>query len=230
MERERKPRVFKIAEGAVRELEKLAKILSGYGEASDEDPEDVLRNVIVNLRRRNPEFNDEYRTRNRDRFKKATSSKRRAMQLKRAGDTSGYVYLRHRFYQPENLRSLDQMVFDKPEGPYVYDLVPGEEYYVPCRICSVGEADESGARWIEVRLINKDRTPTPWRTVVELDKLYFQPEGDLKLVDFCAELHNDFVNSFNWGHLRNRDEEKAKRRKEIREWQARMNKQKEQGQ
>ena len=229
MERERKPRVFKIAEGAVRELEKLAKIIAGDGEASDEDPEYVLRNVIVNLRRRNPEFNDEYRTRNRNLLKKTVSDKRRAKQLKRFGDELGYVYLRRRFYQPENIKSIDPTVFEHPEGPFVYDLVPDEEYYVPCRVCGLGEPDGAGARWVEVRLINKDRTPTPWRTGVTIDKLYFEPEDGLKIVDFCDELHSDFVNSINWGQLHNLDEQKATRRKQIREWQARMNKQKEEG-
>lgn len=230
MERERKPRVFKIAEGAVRELEKLALILSEHVDAPDEDPEDILKRVILNLRRRNDELNDEYRTRNRAFYAKLAREKRRARQLKRFGDGMGYVYLRRKFYQPEHLRSIDEMVFDKPEGPFVYDLVPEEEYYVPCRVCGLGEIDGKGVRWLEVRLINKDRTTTPWRAGVSLDDLYFQPEDGLKVVDFCTELHNDFVNSINWGHLRNVDEQKVTRRKQIREWQARMNKQKEQEQ
>ena len=203
MERERKPRVFKIAEGAVRELEKLALILSEHDDAPDEDPEDVLKRVILNLRRRNDELNEEYRTRNKAKSAKLASGKRRAKQLKYFGDVGGYVYLRRRFYQPEHLRSIDQMIFDKPDGPFVYGLLPEEEYYVPCRLCGLGRADDEGDRWIEVRLINKDRTTTPWRVGVSLNDLYFQPEDGLKVVDFCNELHDDFVNSINWGYLRN---------------------------
>lgn len=230
MEREKKPRVFKIAEGAVRELEKLALILAERADAPDEDPEDVLKRVILNLRRRNEELNEEYRTRNKALSVKLASGKRRAWQLKYFGDTGGYVYLRRKFYQPEHLRSIDEMVFDKPEGPFVYDLVPDEEYYVPCRVCNLGVADENGNRSVGVRLINRDRTATPWRVSVPLKDLDFQPLDGLRVVDFCKELCDDFVNSINWGHLRNVDERKATRRKEIREWQARMNKQKEQEQ
>lgn len=230
MERERKPRVFKIAEGAVRELEKLALILSEHDDAPDEDPEDVLKRVILNLRRRNDELNEEYRTRNKAFSAKLASGKRRAWQLKYFGDVGGYVYLRRKFYQPEHLRSIDEMVFDKPEGPFVYDLVPEEEYYVPCRVCGLGEVDEYGNRRVEVRLINKDRTATPWRASVSLNDLDFQPFDGLKVVDFCKGLYDDFVNSINWGHLRNVDEQKATRRKQVREWRARMNKQKEQEQ
>lgn len=231
MERERKPRVFKIAEGAVREIEKLAAILSGRCDADDEeDPEDVIKRVILNLRRRNEELNDEYRTRNKALVAKIVREKRRARQLRRFGDFNGCVYLRRTFLQPERLTSVNPTLFDVPSGPFIYDLVPDEEYYVPCRVCGLGEPEEDGTRYVQVRLINKDRTGTPWRTYVRVESLYFQPEDGLKIVDFCDELHNDFVNSITWSHLRNVDEERAKERERRRAWQARMNKQKEQDQ
>lgn len=224
MERERKPRVFKIAEGAVRELEKLVALLAGEEEEDCvDDPEDVMARVITNLRRRNPEFNEEYRSKHVELCARLVSGKRKVQQLRNVVDRAGQVYLKRKFYQPERLVSVNPTLFKDNEGPFAFDLEPGTEYYIGCRVCGVGSVDELGRRFVEVRLLNRDGTATDWRTTVSVDELFFKPEGGLKVVDFCGDLHTDFVNSMQWQTAYDKVERLKERRENRRRWRARTN-------
>ena len=236
MEQEKKPRVWNIAEGAVRELEKLGRMLKTDNYSFDEDdepaedPDEIMLRVIKNLRRRNPEYNEEHRTRNREHQNKLKRDKRLVQKMRNVCDSVGHVYLLRTFFIPEKLVSFTPITYTTPEGPFVHDLQIDEQYQVPCRVCGLGCVNENGHRFVRVRLLKTDGTPTNLYYEASLDNLDMVRSNKLKLVDFHEALCEGMTNDIQWQGIYDKVERLRDRALNRRRWQARMNQQKDQEQ